>query len=71
MRGEIDQITAIVDLFDPYPGRQYIRAIDLIHFGFDPPDRRHALLSAAHQHNAFNHIVVIVMPAFNTLSKVG
>ena len=36
--------------------------VDLLDFGLDAADRRHALLAAAHQHDALDDVVVVVLP---------
>src|SRR6516162_4307335 len=60
-RCDIDQIAAIIDPLDLDTRRQDARAVDLLYFGLDAADGRHALLAAAHQHDPLNDVVVIVL----------
>ena len=60
--GDVDQVAAVVNALDTDTRRQYVGAVDLLDFGLDALDRRHALLAAAHQHDALYDVVVIVLP---------
>lgn len=63
--GNLDKVAAIIDALDPHAGRQNLQLVDPFDFRFHPPDRRQALLAAAHQDDALDDIVVVV-PAGDT-----
>src|SRR4029077_2746332 len=60
--GGVDQLLAVVDLLEPHPRRQDAGRVDLLDFRLDAADRRHALLAAAHQHDALDDVLVAVLP---------
>ena len=62
MRGDVDQLPAVVDLLEPHPRRQYPGAVDLLDLGLDAADGGKALLPAAHQHDALDDVLVVVLP---------
>src|SRR5690606_14909605 len=61
MRRSVDEILTIVNSFDPHAGRQNPGRIDTLDFSLHPLDGRTALLTAAHQDDALNDIVVVVL----------
>ena len=60
VRRYVYQIAAVVDALDADAGRQDAALVDLVHFGFDALDRRHALGAAAHEDDALNDVVCVV-----------
>src|SRR5260221_10416552 len=62
-RGDIDQLAAVVDLFDMHPGRQDVRAVDLRHLRLDALYGGLALLAAPHEDDALNDVFVPVLAA--------
>ena len=54
---DVDQVAAVVDALNADARRQNAAVIDLVHFGLDPLDRRHAFGAAAHQHDALDDVV--------------
>ena len=59
--GDVDQVLAVVDALDAHAGRQDAGAVDALDLLLDPVDGRHALLAAAHQHDALHDVVVVVL----------
>ncbi|OIQ81495.1 hypothetical protein GALL_367400 [mine drainage metagenome] len=62
VRGDVDQILAVIDAVDVNAGRQNVGAVDLAHFGLDALDGRHALFAAPHQDDALHDVVFTVEP---------
>ena len=61
LRGDVDEVLAIVDALDAHAGRQDVRTVDALDFALDALDGRHALLAAAHQHDALHDVVVGIL----------
>ena len=59
---QADQAGAVVNALEAHAGRQNPRAIDLVHLRFDAMDGRRRLLAAAHEDDALNDVVVVVLP---------
>src|SRR4029077_3958219 len=62
--GGLDQVLAVIDAFDVHPRWQDRRMVDLFDQLLDPGDGRRALLAAAHQHDALDDIVVLVLARY-------
>ncbi len=60
-RRDVDQVLAVVDALDPHAGGQEIARVDPLDLGLHALNGRHALLAAAHQHDALDDIVVVVL----------
>ena len=58
VRGQVDQVTAVVDFFKAHAGRQDTAVIDFLDFGLHPVDGGFALRAAPHQHGARNDVIV-------------
>ncbi len=58
---DVDELLAIVDALDPHAGRKNVAVVDALDLLLDAPDGRHALLAAAHQHDALHDVVVIIL----------
>ena len=61
LRGDVDQILAVIDGLDLDAWGQDVGRIDFPHLVLNTLDRRGALLAAVHQDNALNDVVVIVL----------
>ena len=61
VRRGVDEILTIINALNSYAGRQNPGDIDTLDFGLQPLDGRSALLAAAHQNDAFDDIVVVVL----------
>ena len=61
VRGQVDQVGAIVDPFQPHAGRQDPGLVDLVHQRFHPLNGRQAFRAAAHQDDALHDVVFIVL----------
>src|SRR5260370_41380740 len=58
---DLDEIATIIDPLDPHAGRKNLQGIDFFHFGLNAPDGRQALLATAHQDDALDDVVVIIL----------
>src|SRR5262245_30096871 len=67
--GQVNEVAAIVNAFDPHARRENSRRIDLLDFFFNATDRRQALLAASHQHDSLYDIVLLV-PAGNSEARL-
>ena len=61
---DVNQIAAVVDTLDADAGRQDPAAVDLVHLRFDALDRRDAFRAAAHEHDALDDVVDIVVARY-------
>ncbi len=61
MRGDADQVRAVIDAFDMHAGRQNAGGVDLLHQRFHGVDSGQAFRAAAHQHDALHDVVGIVL----------
>ncbi len=59
--GDVDQLLAVVDALDLHAGRQDAGRIDALDLLVHALDRGHALLAAAHQHDALHDVVGLVL----------
>ena len=58
---DVDQLLAVVDAFDPHAGRQNIAVVDTVNFLGHAFDGGHALFEAAHQHDALDDVVDVIL----------
>src|SRR5205807_76976 len=59
--GDVDQVAAVVDPLDLHTGRQQVGAVDTPDLALDAAQRRQGFGAPAHQHDAFDDIVVVVV----------
>ena len=62
MRCHIDQVGAVIDLFDMDAGGQNVARIDLVDLGLDRFQRRQTGLAAPHQDDALDDVIVVILP---------
>ena len=62
LRGDRDELTAIVNLLEPDAGREDPGRVDFLYFCLDAADGRQALFAAPHQYNSLDDVVVLVLP---------
>src|SRR5207237_10392227 len=60
MRGQVDEVAAIVEAVDTHARRQDTRCVELLDLLFNTADRRQALLAAPHQHDSLDDVVLLV-----------
>ena len=61
MRGDADEIAPVVDALDADAGRQNAASVDFVDFGLDPFDGGYALGAAAHEYDALDDVVHVVV----------
>src|SRR5581483_10130622 len=61
VRGDVDQVLAVVDALDAHARRQHVRVVDALHLLMDALDGGRALLAAAHEDDALHDVVGLVL----------